>query len=434
LNLSLPRESRERGAALLRFHLHVGSRLALRALMPTVAAGVGGLFFLGDDFFVSFARLLFGSGSTGGAGVLIALAAAAFASVAAPRVCRGLGGWMRHLPIHGRAQRQAALVAIAVAQTPLLLALAVFAWVATDFGKHLGAFLVDLLALAVCAPAATLVVLPVERPLLTRPLALAAALLAVSGGGMQLAAGLLLLLAADRVAGELPRHATAGTPISVRGRLGVSDGFLDRFVELRIAWRALKWRLLSSWVAGFLPLGAALLFVTNNPLAPQHVRLAGLLGGASAVVFLFADLGEALGVRRPAWPWVRSLPWSADRRVRADAALLAAHALPLLVVTAKIDLLAAVAVLAVTPWLAARAAGAVRRAPERRTGASGEILIEGFLLAAAVALLPWLALLALAGTPWALRVAAERERAQKVSRWLELHHLAVGDPQSWSAG
>ena len=76
----------------------------------------------------------------------------------------------------------------------------------------------------------------------------------------------------------------------------------------------------------------------------------------------------------------------------------------------------------------------MRRAPERLTGASGEILIEGFLLAAAVALLPWLSLLALAGTPWALRAAAERERAQKVSRWLELHHLAVGDPQSWSAG
>jgi hypothetical protein len=398
--------------------------------MPTVAAAVGGLFFLGDDFFLSFVRLLFGERSTGGSGVLMAGAAVAFASVAAPRVCRGLGGWMRHLPIHGRAQRRAALAAIAVAQTPLLLGLAACALVATQFGKHLGAFLVDLLALAVCAPAAALAVMPVERPLLARPLALAAALLAVSGGAVQLAGGLLLLLAADLVAGELPRHATAGTPIHVRSHLGLSD----RFVELRIAWRALKWRLLSSWMAGFLPLGAALLFVANNPLAPQHVRLAGLLGGAGAVVFLFADLGEALGVRRPAWPWVRSLPWSADRRVRADAALLAAHALPLVLVTAKIDLLAAVAVLALTPWLAARAAGAVRRAPERRTGASGEILMEGFLLAAAVALLPWLALFALAGTPWALRVAAERERAQKVSRWLELHHLAVGDPQSWSAG
>lgn len=416
--------------ALLRFHLHVGSRLALRALMPTVAAAAGGLFFLGDDFFISFVRLLFGERSTGGSGVLIAGAAVVFASVAAPRVCRGLGGWMRHLPIHGRAQRRAALAAIAVAQAPLFLGLAAFSWVATQFGRHLGAFLVDLLALAVCGLAASLAVMPVERPVLARPLALAAAFVAVSGEGAHLAAGLFLLLAADLVAGELPRHATAGAPIPTRRRLALPDGF----VELRIAWRALKWRLLSAWVTGLLPLGAALLFVANNDLAPQHVRLAGLLGGASGVVFLLADLGEALGVRRPAWPWMRSLPWSADRRVRADAALLAAHALPLIAVTAKIDLLAAVAVLAVTPWLAARAAGAVRRAPERRTGASGEILIEGFLLAAAVALLPWLSLFALAGTPWALRAAAERERAQKVSRWLELHHLAVGDPQSWSAG
>lgn len=410
----------------------MGSRLALRALMPMVAAAVGGLFLLGNDFFVSFARLLFGPGSTGGSGVLIGCAAVAFASVAAPRVCRGLGGWMRHLPIHGKAQRRAALVAIAVAQAPLLVGLAVFAWVATDFGKHLSALLVDLLALAVCAPAAALVVMPVERPLAVRPLALAAAVAAVSGGVWPLGGALLLLLAADAIAGELPRHSTAGTPIPARGWLGESG--IAGLVELRIAWRALKWRLLSAWMLSLLPLGAAFLFVANNELAPRHVRLAALLGGAGAVVLLFADLGEALGVRRPAWPWARSLPWSADRRVRADTVLLAAHALPLLLVTAKIDLVAAAAVLGVLPWLAARAAGAVRRAPERRTGASGEILIEGFLLAAAVALLPWLALFALAATPWALRAAAERERAQKVSRWLELHHLAVGDPQSWSAG
>ncbi len=419
-----------RGIALLRFHVHVGSRLALRALMPTVAAAAGGLFLLGDDFFISFARLLFGPASTGGSGVLIAAAAVGFAGTAAPRVCRGLSGWMRHLPIHGRAQRRAALVAIAVAQTPLMLGLAAFAWVATERAKHSGAFVIDLLALLVCAPAAALVVMPVERPAVVRPLALIAAIAAVSGGGLSLAAASVLLLAADAVAGELPRHGTAGTPIS-RGRRLQPPGGL---VELRIAWRALKWRVLSGWMLGLLPLGAAYLFVANNALAPRHVRLAGLLGGASAVVLLLADLGEALGVRRPAWPWVRSLPWSADRRVRADAALLAAHALPLIAVTAMIDLTAAAAVLATTPWLAARAAGAVRRAPERRTGASGEILIEGFLLAAALALLPWLALPALAGTPWALRAAAERERAQKVSRWLELHHLAVGDPQSWSAG
>jgi hypothetical protein len=85
------------------------------------------------------------------------------------------------------------------------------------------------------------------------------------------------------------------------------------------------------------------------------------------------------------------------------------------------------------PFLAVRAAGAVRRAPERRTGASGEILLEGLLAAALAAVLPWAGLPLLALAPPALSWAAERERRQKVSRWLELHHLAAGDSQSWSA-
>jgi hypothetical protein len=404
----------------------------MRALLPTVTAAVGGLVLLGDDFLISFSRLLFGPGSAGGSGAFIALACVGFASVASPRICRGLGGWMRHLPIHGRAQRRAAQLAITVAQLPVILGMTIFSFVATKLGSASAAFATDLLALGVCAPAAALFAMPVERPLAARPLALGAAFAAVSGGLGLVAVGLVLLLLADAVAGELPRHATAGAPVGGRSLLGgvLTGGLL----EVRIAWRALRWRLLSALAAGLLPLGAALFFVTNNELAPHHVRLAALLGGTCAVTFVLADLGEALGVRRPAWPWSRSLPWSAMARVRTDAALLAVHALPPLLLTAWIDPLASLAVLAVTPFLAVRAAGAIRRAPERRTGASGEIILQGSLLAALVALLPWISLLPLLGVPWALRAAAERERAQKVSRWLELHHLAVGDPQSWSAG
>lgn len=179
-------------------------------------------------------------------------------------------------------------------------------------------------------------------------------------------------------------------------------------------------------------MGAAWAFVANNELAPEHVRLAARLGGGLATVLLLASLGESLAVRRPAWPWSRSLPWTAAQRVRSDALFLALHALPLVLLAAAVHP-AALAVLAILPFLAVRAAGAMRRAPERRTGASGEILAEGFLLAALVALLPWTSLLALAGTPFAVRAAAERDKRQKVSRWLELHHLAAGDPQSWSA-
>ena len=68
-----------------------------------------------------------------------------------------------------------------------------------------------------------------------------------------------------------------------------------------------------------------------------------------------------------------------------------------------------------------------------RDVATGEILGEGLFAVALVALLPWLALAGLGAVPWAVRRVAERERAQKVSRWSELHHLAAGDSQSWSA-
>jgi hypothetical protein len=407
-------------AALLRFHLQVGARLALRVMAPVVAAVVGGMMLLGVDFINSFGALLFGSSG----GLFIAFACLGVAWVAAPRICRGLDGWMRHLPVSGLAHRRAAMLAIAAAQGSLLLLLVFFAAAAAKNGTDP---LPGLAGLIVALPAAALAAMPV-RPV-ARPLALIAAYIPFfgpfSGGWLTVLAGAVLLVVSDAIAGPLRKTAPA---ISLR-RKGTGSG-----LEARIAWRALGGSLLGAYLTALLPLGAAVLFIRNNELAPVHVRLGALLGGGTAVVLLLAGLGESLAVRRPAWPWSRSLPWSARQRVLFDSLFLGAHALPLVLLTAAIEPLAAVAVLLEIPLLAARTSGAVRRAPERRTGASGEILVEGMLLAAAVALLPWGSLVALIGTPWGIRAAAERERRQKVSRWQEIHHLAVGDPQSWSSG
>jgi hypothetical protein len=57
----------------------------------------------------------------------------------------------------------------------------------------------------------------------------------------------------------------------------------------------------------------------------------------------------------------------------------------------------------------------------------------GLFAVGVVALVPLLAAAALAATPWAIAAAAERERGLRVSRWLDRHHLAVGDPEAWSA-
>ena len=415
--------SRSDLTAVLRFHLRVGARVALRVLVPVIAALFGGGMILGVDFLNSLARMLYGPGSSGGTAMLLAFGAIGVASAAAPRVCRGLDGWLRHLPVPGRTHRRAAVLAIAVTQVPLFLLLTPLSLVTT---RDAAVFLVDVLAVPVTTLAAALFALPVGRGALVRPLALAAAILPQSGGWATLAAGAGLLVVTDQLAGPLCKIA------GPRRRSGPALALLP--LEARIAWRALGWRLAGAYGAALLPLASGWAFVAHNELPPVYVARGALLGGGLAMVLLFAQMGETLAARRPAWPWSRSLPWPASQRVGFDALFVAAHAAPLLALAAAIHPPSVLALLALLPLLAVRAAGAMRRAPERRTGASGEILMEGGLAAALVALLPWVSLGFLALTPWALRAAAERERRQKVSRWLEVHHLAVGDPQSWSAG
>jgi hypothetical protein len=171
----------------------------------------------------------------------------------------------------------------------------------------------------------------------------------------------------------------------------------------------------------------------NNDLAPEVAAGAARLGGGLGVVLLLAALAGRLATRRPVWPWARSLPVGSQRRVAEDAALLAAPCAVPLVATAALDPLAALAVAAGLPTLAFRAAGAIRHGAPRTDGTPALFVGEGALLAAWVAVLPWLSLAALAAAPLAFRAAAERDRRQKASRWDELHHRTVGDPLSWTA-
>src|SRR5437763_9216753 len=156
---------------LLRFHFAVGARLAMRLLLPLVTAAFGAGMLLGTDFLTSFSRVLFGERSSGGSAVLTGAVFLGTAAEAAPRICRGLSGWMRHLPVSGRAHRRAAGLAIAVAQAPLLLGFLVLACYAS---LSPAALLADAGKLAVTALAAALCATPVERRWIALPLALAA--------------------------------------------------------------------------------------------------------------------------------------------------------------------------------------------------------------------------------------------------------------------
>ncbi len=410
--------------ALVRFHLQVGARLALRVLAPVVAFACGAAGFFEKDFLRNLAATLFTGGSSG---LLVAAAAYGVAATASPRICRGLSGWMRHLPVSGIAHRRAATLAVAVAQVPLWAGLAGLASLVVS-GRGLGTVILGLAGTTLAAAVATV---PSQRSLLTLALALPAAALTAGGRLAPIAAGFALLVLADALALGIGGTSRAA---GGRRRKGRKEGSA-RLFEARIAWRALGWKLGEAYVVALLPIGAAALFVANNraELSPRYVLLAALLGGGVSLVLFLAETGEALAARRPAWPWLRSLPGSAAERVRSDALFLAAHASPLIAVAAWISPRTLLPLAGTLPLLAALTASALRRAPERRTGAAGEILLQGGLAAALLALLPWLALLFLPLTLPVLAAAASRERRQKVSRWLELHHLAAGDPQSWSA-
>jgi len=283
--------------------------------------------------------------------------------------------------------------------------------------------LLKLAGLPLLALGAATASLPVERRVVVSSLGALAAVLALIGRWEGLVAAALCLGVSDRLAGAVrtPRRAR-------RYRLltGAPLGAV-------IAWRAIGFAAAGAFVLPLIVLSFCALFLANNPLPPSIAAGGVRFGGLLATASLMASLAADLSAKRPVWPWARSLPWSASRRVAADALFFAVHAVPLLAIMAHFDPLAAVAVAAATPALAVSAAGSLRLANEIRIGAGGLVLAEGFVVAGVIALLPWSAAIFLAAAALALRRAAKRDRDQKVGRWIALHHEAGGDSLSWSA-
>jgi hypothetical protein len=368
--------------ALLRFHLASGARVALAAAVPLAGIAVVGIGLQENPgrFLEQLATSIAGRPISPFAVAALSALAFGLAAWAAPRVTLGSSGWIRHLPL-SRAQHEAALIAaVACAEAPLVVA-------------ALGcAVLESWRSGAIAWPG--FVVPPV--------VAIATAALAVA-------------LRSRRRHVSPRRGAPSRAPF-----------------EVAVAWRALGTRAVTGWLAGALPLAAAVLFVRNNVL-PDHLARGGArLGGALGATFALAGCADALVARRPSWPWARSLPWGARRRVMGDALMLGALGTPIIVATAVLDLGAASAVAALLPLLALRAAAAMRQGGSSRSPASGPLIVEGAFASGLVALVPWLSIAALAAVPFALRSATERERALKVTRWSAVHHIAAGDTLSWT--
>ncbi len=424
-------------AALLQFHLRSGLRVAMRALVPLVVALTAAVVLQGSPLvIIAITRAIFLPAEPAIAAALLeALTLISLTMASAPRLTRGLGGWIRHLPASGAAQRRAACAGLALTEVPILL-LVLVTCVAVPAGS-LQVTLLRCAGLPVLAWASALAALPI-RPY-ARLGAAAAALAAALGTWWALPASLVLLVVCETGAGSIRssrlRQRRRWVRRAARSRAAAPGG--NRLMGALRLWfmvagRAIGWRLLATWLLVVPVLVPALLFLANNSIDTARragvLRLAGLL----AAVAVTTSLCETLVKRRPPWPWIRSLPWSSTLRAGLDGALLLILTLPVVLPFAPLSPVASLPILAVLPWLALRGAAAIREGPARTSGAAGQLLTEAVIPVALVTLLPWTALVVLLAAPLALRQAARAEQHQDVSRWHELHHLAAGDSLEWS--
>jgi hypothetical protein len=344
-----------------------------------------------------------------------------FAALAAPRLLLGLSGWLRHLPSNVAQRRRAALAGMWVSLSPVLLGLA-FVYITAHYraGSLNPAYLAGLPVLGWAAAQAFL---PVQKRNMVRPLSFLAAILAASGGWLYLGLSLALIWLADLLSGSFVRSRR----IPVR-----SAGARTRGLAFLILWRALRWRLGPWYFISVLPFLLTYAYLTNSVVTPLQRQRALLFGTAAALVVFTALTANGTAARRPVWPWFRCLPGSARSRILGDAGFLWLHAAPLLVPLACLDVYASAAAGLGLPALSLYAAAVIRRAPEQKMSALGLVSLYGTLGGMLVALFPPAALVFVGMLPLLLRYGARLDRNQKVSRWLEIHHLAAGDPYSWS--
>lgn len=350
------------------------------------------------------------------------------AFVAQWRVGTGVEGALRCLPVTGDDWRRAVWLGTAIAGVPALMASGILLAVAIAFPRDpLSAGRAAEVALCLPTLVLTSAALASSRPgrsPITASFAAAGWALAVSGTWLGLGAAIAVLLLWDRVAGRLERRPRA--PRANRRRLfQIGDRRSVAGILAAIAFRSLGARVLAPWLAGLLPLGAGRLFAVNNELSAHHAAGAERLAVLSALGLSAAVLVDLLGSRRGPWPWARSLPWSARRRVLLDAGQIAILLSPLIVLSLWWSPRAAPTALLALPFVALRAA--THQSLPSRLSPGARTTLETLPLAAACALLPAISLVMFLLVPWWLRLAAAADRSSAVSAWRELSYSAQGD-------
>lgn len=343
------------------------------------------------------------------------------AAMAREPLASTLRGWHRHLPVSGTGERRVAWLALSLCQAPVLC-FALLLWVGAGFVDGSWRWQVPgAVVLVGTASAAALLPWRSEWP---RWIAAAAFLAAAFGTLISLALGVLMLWAVDRRGGRLWVLPDAVRHAERPARAGGAS------LPWLIAFRAVGWRIPLSWLIASVPLTAVWLFLRNNSLDLAQQATGARVGGGLALLAVLVSLAEALKLRRPAWPWIRSLPSTSRGRVVRDAVLFSMAGLPPLAVAGWLAPTVALPLLAGLIFQSVRLSGAIRRDAGGTTRLGAHALGELCFVQLTIAVSGWTAAVFLLLVPWALHDATRQEQRQKVTRWQELHHLELGDPAS----
>jgi hypothetical protein len=282
-----------------------------------------------------------------------------------------------------------------------------------------------LIGAPVALVAAGAAAVPARRAFLSAPGFLASALAASLGHWETLAVGIALFVAADLTAGPLR--------VAVRRSAVASPAMPGTLPMFRFTWRAVGWRLLAPMPVPALALAAAWFYTRNNELVGPEVGFVARLWSVIALALYVGAIADIVVTRRPAWPWIRSLPWSSTARAADDALAIGLPGVVVALASGIVDARTAIVALAMLPPIASLAVLLSHGARGRLTRVSGALIAIGIGLGIAVAFYPLLSVPALAMTPLLIRAAAKRDRRQIVTGWHELHHDATGDSLAWSA-
>lgn len=403
------------------FHLKVGTRISLRLLAPFLAVIFASTFILGPLFVTEMAALLLRKGTVFEVGAVVTLVLYAFSRIASARVWRGANGWLRHLPVEGRLLHRMAVLAVFLAEIPVLIVTGFLAGtVLWDLPSRMLALETGLL---LSAWGAAFLAVSKKGNSLAKISALTTCLIAPSGSWpLTAAAGALLFLSdfLTRPLGKRPRKYRLSSPFKGGG------------VNLLVTWRAVGWRMIPSVLGAAMVPAGALFFIRNNGMEGSKAKVAVVFGAVFFAWVLLGFLAATVEKRRPTWGWIRSLPWQSGERILWDAGFFLVFGLAMLAIAAVITGRPFIWAGPVLPLIAFRAAGYIRTESQPPWGTFWRMAAEGFFTALGASLFPVLLwFLPVLAVP-AFISARNKEKTLKVGRWDELRNLEGGDPLSWS--